>query len=74
MGRIFGILCIAVAMWIGMQIYLEGARHALGGAFDFSSHESEAPRNARTAPQRAGDAVRGSLALEAERRERAMPE
>jgi hypothetical protein len=74
MGRIFGMLCIAVGMWIAMQIYLEGTRHAFGGAFDLSTRESEAPRSVRTTPQRAGDAVRNSLALEAEKRERTMPE
>ena len=74
MGRIFGILLIVVAIWIGMQIYLEGTRHAFGGAFDSSIARAEAPRNVRTTPQRAGDAVRGSLADEAEKRERLMPE
>lgn len=72
MGRIFGILMIGLGIWIGLEIYLEGTQNAFGGAF--ASHASEAPRDQRTTPQRAGDAVRGSLALEHERNERAMPE
>jgi hypothetical protein len=57
-----------------MEIYLEGTRHAFGGAFDFSASEREAPRSVRTTPQRAGDAVRSALADEAEKRDRLMPE
>jgi hypothetical protein len=74
MGRIFGILSIVAAMWIGMQIYLEGTRHAFGGVFDSSSHTPEAPGSTRTTPQRAGDAVRSSLSDEEAKRDRLMPE
>jgi hypothetical protein len=74
MGRIFGILCIALGMWVGMEIYLEGARNAFGGAFDFASHAPDETQDRRSTPPRAGDAVRNSLAIEAERRERTMPD
>ena len=70
MGRIFGILLIGLGIWVGLEIYLEGTQNAFGGVFA----SQEAPRDPRSTPQRAGDAVRGSLALEHERHERAMPE
>jgi hypothetical protein len=68
MGRIFGILLIGLGIWIGLEIYLEGTQNAFGGAFA----SREAPRDLRTTPQRAGDAVRGSLASEHERHERIL--
>jgi len=71
MGMIFGILFIGLGIWVGLEIYLEGTQNAFGGIL--ASHATEAPRDQRTTPQRAGDAVRGSLALEHERHERAMP-
>ena len=74
MGKIFGILFIGLGIWVGMEIYLEGTRQAFGGAFNFAAVEREAPGDRRTTPQRAGDAVRSSLADEAEKRERLMPE
>jgi len=71
MGKIFGILFMGLGIWVGLEIYLEGTRNAFGGVF--ASHREEI-RDARTTPQRAGDAVKGSQALEAERRERMMPD
>lgn len=68
MGRIFGILLIGLGIWIGLEIYLEGTQNAFGGAFA----SREAPRDLRTTPQRAGDAVRGSLESEKERHERIL--
>jgi len=69
MGRIFGILFIGLGIWVGLEIYLEGTQNAFGGVF--ATHQAE-PRDTRTTPQRAGDAVKSSQALEAERRERLM--
>jgi hypothetical protein len=34
MGRIFGLIAILVAMYIGMQIYTKGIDSMLGGALD----------------------------------------
>ena len=73
MGRIFGILLIGLGIWVGLEIYLEGTQNAFGGAF--ATHgAAEAPRDPRTTPQRAGDAVQNSLAIEQERHERMLPE
>jgi hypothetical protein len=73
MGRIFGILFIGLGIWVGLEIYLEGTQNAFGGILASHRVEGEA-RDTRTTPQRAGDAVKSSQALEAERRERLMPE
>ena len=73
MGRIFGILFIGLGIWVGLEIYLEGTQNAFGGVFASHQAASEA-RDTRTTPQRAGDAVEGSRALEAERRERLIPD
>ncbi len=72
MGRIFGILLIGLGIWVGLEIYLEGTQNAFGGVFASHRAASEAPRDLRSTPQRAGDAVRGSLASEAERHERIL--
>ena len=72
MGRIFGILCVVVGLWIGAEIYREGVDHAFGGAFARRAPPVGHPE--RTLPQRAGQSVRDSLALEAQRHERALPE
>jgi hypothetical protein len=68
MGRIFGILMIGLGIWVGLEIYLEGTQNAFGGVFA----SSEAPRDPRSTADRAGDAVRGSLASEHERHERIL--
>jgi len=72
MGRIFGILVVVVGLWIGIEIFLEGTEHAFGGAF--AAHQPPVAHPERTLPQRVGNSVRDSLAVETERRERSMPE
>lgn len=74
MGKIFGILFMGLGIWVGLEIYLEGTQNAFGGIFASHQIESEAPRDVRTTPQRAGDAVRHSQEMETERRERLMPD
>jgi hypothetical protein len=59
MGKAFGIVLIAVMVWIGLELYLKGPDGAFGGAF--SSHlgaeaASDGERSLTT-PQRAGTAV-----------------
>lgn len=34
MGRLFGLVAILVAMYVGMQIYTQGIDNMLGGALD----------------------------------------
>ena len=72
MGRIFGILCVVLGLWIGIEIFLEGTENAFGGVFAKRAPPVGHPE--RTLPQRAGDSVRDSFAQDAERRERALPE
>ena len=74
MGRALKILLIGLGIWAGLEMYLEGPQNAFGGLFGPSKSAVEAHAQARSTPQRAGDSVRGSLALEHERNERAMPE
>jgi hypothetical protein len=74
MGRIFGILLIGLGIWVGLEIYLEGTQGAFGGALAFLESERETPRDARTTPQRAGDAVRQAQQQGMQRREQLMPE
>jgi hypothetical protein len=68
MGRIFGILFICLAIWVGIEIYFEGTQNAFGGVFASSA----APRDERTTPQRAGDAVNRAHAASRERLEREL--
>ncbi len=72
MARIFGILCVVVGLWIGIEIFREGTQHAFGGAF--ATHEPPVGHPERTLPKRVGQSVRDSLAVETERRERTLPE
>jgi len=72
MGRAFGILCVVLGLWIGIEIFLEGTENAFGGVF--AKHAPEPGQRERTLPQRAGDSVRDSFARDAERRERSLPE
>jgi hypothetical protein len=74
MGKIFGILLMGLGIWVGLEIYLEGTQNAFGGAFASHQAAGDAPRDLRSTPQRAGDAVENSLAIEQERRERIMPD
>lgn len=74
MGKIFGILFMGLGIWVGLEIYLEGTQNAFGGIFAPHRVEGEAPRDVRTTPQRAGDAVKRAQEMETERRERLMPD
>jgi hypothetical protein len=67
MGRVIKILLIAVGIWAGLEMYLEGPQNAFGGLFGPSRSAVEAHAEARSTPQRAGDSVRSSLAREADR-------
>jgi hypothetical protein len=74
MGKIFGILLVAIGIWVGLEIYTEGTQNAFGGAFAFlgESSEGDEMRDRRTAPQRAGDAVRSAHGEAEERRNRLL--
>jgi len=72
MGRAVKILLIGLGIWAGLEMYLEGPQNAFGGLFGPSQSAVEAHAQARSTPQRAGDAVRGSLNSEHERHERIL--
>ncbi len=75
MGRIFGILTLLISLWIGMQVYLKGTQHALGGAFaSFGSDGARDPNDRRTTPQRAGDAVQDAQRVASEKLSRLLPD
>ena len=74
MGKIFGILLLVVGIWVGLEIYTEGTQNAFGGAFAFlgESSDGDEMRDRRTAPQRAGDAVRSAQREAEQRRNRLL--
>lgn len=51
MGKIFGILLIVVAIWVGLTIFNEGTHAAFGGLFASSSKEA-ADVSGRPLPRR----------------------
>jgi hypothetical protein len=58
MVKLFAIVLIVAAIWIGLTVYTEGADRAFGGLFAGSSSSPavQAPA-APSIPRRAGDAV-----------------
>ena len=74
MGKIFGILLIAIGIWVGVEVYTEGTQNAFGGALAFlgESSDGDEMRDQRTAPQRAGDAVRSAQREAEQRRNRLL--
>ena len=66
---------LQVGVLIGMQIYLKGTEHALGGAFaSFGSDGTRDPNDRRTTPQRAGDAVENARRVASEKLSRLLPD
>jgi hypothetical protein len=67
MGRLFGLILMVAAIYVGLTLYTEGFDNAFGGIFASSDEPSE-----RQAPvtQRVRDRVTEHLRTGAERRER----
>jgi hypothetical protein len=76
MGKMFGILLVVVGIWVGLEIYTQGTQNAFGGAFAFlgESGDGDETRDRRTAPQRAGDAVRAAQEEAEQRRNSLLPD
>jgi len=73
MGKVFGILLIVVAMWIGLTIFNEGTDAAFGGLF--ASREKEvANASGRPLPRRVEEIVRKAYREHDERTERSAGE
>jgi hypothetical protein len=75
MGKLFAIVLIAIAVWVGLTIYTEGTDQAFGGLFAGSSGSStlDAPET-RSAPRRAGDAFQRAYDASEDRVDRALGE
>jgi hypothetical protein len=74
MGRIFGILFIMVAIWVGVEVYTEGLAGAFGGTFvEVGLVE---PEEALDAPvtERAGRAMSRAYEASIDRVERQIDE
>ncbi len=76
MGKMFGLVVLVTALWVGMEVYQEGVDGAFGGAFaDLSDSDGEqASRDGRSVPRRAGDKVQNALDEAAVRRARLLGE
>ncbi len=75
MGRIFGILTLIASLWVGLEVYQKGTRHALGGALAFLGDDSGATlADAPSVPQRVGRAVGEDHRRAEERRNRLLAE
>ncbi len=76
MGRIFGLVMLITALWVGMEVYQEGIDAAFGGAFAAlgDSDGEDAPRDGRSVPRRAGDKVQNAHDEAAVRRARLLEE
>jgi hypothetical protein len=57
MGKVFGILLIVVAIWVGLTIFNEGTDAAFGGLFAGSGKEL-ASGSGRPLPRRVEESVR----------------
>ena len=58
MGRIFGLILIVVAIYVGLEIYTEGTHGAFGGAFSKLGLAGPAPTDAAGNPQRPTEVIR----------------
>jgi hypothetical protein len=76
MGKMFGILLVVVGIWVGIEVYTQGTQNAFGGALAFlgESSDGDEMQDRRTAPQRAGDAVRAAQEEADQRRNRLLPD
>lgn len=57
MGKVFGILLIVVALWIGLTLFTEGTDAAFGGIFASNENDVADP-SGRPLPRRVEESVR----------------
>ena len=79
MGRLFGILVIVGAVWVGMEIYNEGMANAFGGTFAWFTEpldpQRENPRyKGRSITQRVGQRVAADIYSDFQRKNTAIEE
>lgn len=75
MGKLFGILLIVFAIWVGMSIYTEGTDRAFGGILGrFAPAPAEGEvRDARPSLERIREKVQSARHEQLERIERQLP-
>ena len=71
MGKMIGILVLAIGIWVGLEVLNNGVSGAFGGAFAADETTVAQPRSL---PKRAGDKVQEAQAAAAERRARMLGE
>jgi hypothetical protein len=76
MGKVFGILFMVLAIWVGIEIYTKGSDRAFGGALAWLGGESASADggDGRSTMQRFGDRVRSDMQTGAERTSGQIPE
>ena len=72
MGKAITGLLIVVGLWVGVEFFSEGPRHAFGGAF--AGFFGEEAAGERSTAQRAGDSVARARDAAEARRERMLRE
>lgn len=75
MGKLFAIVLIVIAVWVGLTVYTQGTDQAFGGLFARFSGSSalDAPAT-RSTPHRAGDAFQRAYDESEDRVDRALRE
>jgi hypothetical protein len=62
MGKVFGILFMVLAIWVGIEIYTKGSQEAFGGALAWLGGETPTEQtDGRSPMQRFGDRVRTDM-------------
>ena len=73
MGKLFAIVLIVVAVWVGLTVYTQGTDQAFGGLFArFSGSSTLDSPATRSAPHRAGDAFQRAYDESEDRVDRAL--
>jgi len=70
MGKVFGILLLALCVWVAVEVYTNGVDGAFGGIFAQlgAPQTAAAPHDGRTLPQRVGAKVQSELQQANDRR------
>jgi len=75
MGKLFAIVLIVIAIWVGITVFTEGTDRAFGGLFAGSPGSSTLEATeARSTGERAGDAVQRAYDESEDRFDRALGE
>jgi hypothetical protein len=75
MGKLIAIVLMVIAIWVAVTVVTEGSDRAFGGLFAGSSSSSNAEgTDARSARERAGDALQRAYDVSEDRVDRAVGE